>query len=254
MKIKNLISNSAYWTINKSLAKDIGLHATIVLQHFIDLQSNFFEDGGFYQQQKRIVEDLPITLDYLRKAVKVLVDKGFLIVEKKGIPAKNHYTVLEDNIFAYLTEITSGASEAPLEMPQKDHLLSTRGTTNSKNKNSKNKNTKSESDKSDSNAKRMDQIKNLYWKKLVPEYPTNRIGNRQNGLKQWLKLEDKEMVLAIKNLDRYLKLAGSYVKRLDNYLEQRCFTEEWLKAQNETNNKKTDTNKTKKFKANYDNF
>lgn len=78
MQIKKLLSNSAYWTINKELARDIGLDATIVLQHFIDLQSSYYKDGGFYQQQERIINDLPITIDYLRKAVKLLVDKGFL--------------------------------------------------------------------------------------------------------------------------------------------------------------------------------
>ena len=141
MQIKKLLSNSAYWTINKELARDIGLDATIVLQHFIDLQSSFFEDGGFYQQQDRIIKDLPITIDYLRKAVKVLVNKGFLSVVKKGVPAKNHYTVLEGNIMAYMSRITSEARERLLVVSEKDNKRSTRGTTNTKNKNTKNKNT-----------------------------------------------------------------------------------------------------------------
>ena len=93
MQIKKLLSNSSHWTINKELARDIGLDATIVLQHFIDLQSSFFEDGGFYQQQDRIIKDLPITIDYLRKAVKVLVNKGFLSVVKKHI-YRNHKLIL----------------------------------------------------------------------------------------------------------------------------------------------------------------
>jgi len=252
MQIKKLLSNSAYWTINKELANDIGLHATIVLQHFIDLQSSFFEDGGFYQQQDRILKDLPITIDYLRKSVKLLVDKGFLSVVKRGVPAKNHYTVLEANILTYMSRITSGTSEVSLEVSQKDDLTSTRDTTNTKNRKTKNKNTNSD-------ASRQIRIENLYWKKLVPAYPTNRIGNRQHGLKKWLQLEDKEMVLAIKNLDRYLELAGSYVKTLQNYLNERCFTEEWLRAESETKQKKNNTtNKEltgqKTFKGDYDNF
>ena len=103
-------------------------------------------------------------------------------------------------------------------------------------------------------ASRQTRIENLYWKKLVPAYPTNRTGNRQHALKKWLQLEDKEMVLAIKNLDRYLKLAGSYVKTMQNYLDQRCFTEEWLRAESETKQNKNNTTDTKTFNGNYDNF
>lgn len=102
---------------------------------------------------------------------------------------------------------------------------------------------------------RLVRIENLYWKKLVPAYPPNRIGNRQHGIKKWLQLEERDMVLAIKNLDRYLNVAGSYVKSLQNYLTERCFAEEWLKAEEETKAKKNDTTKkpdTKKFNGNYD--
>jgi len=240
-QLKKILGNNAHWTINKELAKDIGLDATILLQHFIDLQYSFFEDGGFYQQQHRLVEDLPLTIDYLRKATKVLIDKGFITVVKRGVPAKNHYTVHEDKILQYLSDITSDTSEGRLDVSQKDDLTSTRKTTNTKNKDTKNKDTNTESDKSDSDAKRLTRIKNLYWKKLVPAYPTNRLGNRQDGLKKWLKLEDVEMVLAIKNLDRYLELADGFVNRLDNYIERRCFTEEWLKAQAKTKQKKNHT-------------
>lgn len=246
-QLKKILGNNAHWTINKELAKDIGLDATILLQHFIDLQYSFFEDGGFYQQQNRLVEDLPLTIDYLRKATKVLIDKGFITVVKKGIPAKNHYTVHEGIILAYLSSITSSISEVSLEVSQKDDLTSTRKTTNTKNKNTKNKNTNSD-------ASRQTRIENLYWKKLVPAYPTNRIGNRQHALKKWLQLEDKEMVLAIKNLDRYLEIAGSYVKTMQNYLDQRCFTEEWLRAESKTKQNKNHKTNTKTFNGNYDNI
>ena len=97
--------------------------------------------------------------------------------------------------------------------------------------------------------------KKLYWERLLPGYPTNRVGNRQHILKKWMKLTDQEMGLAIKNKERYLKLAGAYVKSLSNYIDERCFTEEWLdaetKRQTSIQTKNTGLT-TKTFKSNYE--
>ena len=248
MQIKKLLSNSAYWTINKELARDIGLDATIVLQHFIDLQSSFFEDGGFYQQQDRIIKDLPITIDYLRKAVKVLVNKGFLLVVKKGVPAKNHYTVLEGNIMSYMSRISSDVRERLLEVSEKDDKRSTRGTTNTKNKDTNNKNTKLDVP-SDT-----DDILGKIFFRIVDAYPANRIGNRQHGLKKFKQLDIEEAKLSAVNLKRYLAIAGQYTKSLQNYIDQKCFSEDWLKAEEETKSKKATITNTKTFSQNYDDF
>lgn len=247
MQIKKLLSNSAYWTINKELARDIGLEATIVLQHFIDLQSSFFEDGGFYQQQDRIIKDLPITIDYLRKAVKLLVSKGFLLVVKRGVPAKNHYTVLEGNIMSYMSRITSDTREVLLEVSVKDDKRSIRGTTNTKNKETKNINTKLDVPSDDD-------IKGKIFFKIVELYPKNRIGNRQHGLKKFKELDIDQAKLAAVNLKRYLVVAGTYVKNLQNYITEECWSNEWILSEEETKSKKTTITNTKTFKGNYDNI
>lgn len=85
--------------------------------------------------------------------------------------------------------------------------------------------------------------KNLFWKGIVPRYPTNRLGNRQHNLKKWMKLSDAEMKMAITNIERYLTLANGFVKTLGNYIEEKCFTDEWLNEQEKVNKKKNqDTN------------
>jgi len=246
MQLKKILGTHAYWVINKDLANDIGLHATLVLQHFIDLQSNFFEDGGFYQQQSRILKDLPISLDYLRKAVKVLKDKGFITVVKRGVPAKNHYTVNEAHILSYLSSTTSSiqsgttssAPEARLEVPQRDDKH--KELNNTKNKDNTN----------------IDDVLGKIFFKIVELYPKNRIGNRQHGLKKFKQLDTEQAKLALKNLDRYLKVSNGYVKSLINYITEECYTEAWLQAEEKTKQSKTDTkiNKSigvKTFNKNY---
>ena len=78
--------------------------------------------------------------------------------------------------------------------------------------------------------------------RIVEAYPKNRIGNRQHGLKKFNELDMDQCKLAAKNLKRYLKLAGEYVKSLQNYIEQECYTEEWLKAEEKNKSKKGGSN------------
>ena len=92
--------------------------------------------------------------------------------------------------------------------------------------------------------------------KIVELYPKNRIGNRQHGLRKFKQLDIDQAKLAATNLKRYLKVAGEYVKSLQNYIEQECYSEAWLKAEEKTKTKKASItdNKTKIFNTNYENF
>lgn len=93
--------------------------------------------------------------------------------------------------------------------------------------------------------------------KIVDGYPTNRIGNRQHGLKKFKLLSKQDAKLAAKNLKRYLNLAGKFVKSLQNYIQEECYSEEWLKAEELNKSKKQNTNNnkvsTKTLNENYDN-
>ena len=89
--------------------------------------------------------------------------------------------------------------------------------------------------------------------KLVDLYPQNRIGNRQVNLKKFKELSIEDCKLSLLNLDRYLEAARGYNKSLSNYIVEKCFTEEWLQAQEKVNkSKNNDINNTKQFKGNYD--
>lgn len=95
--------------------------------------------------------------------------------------------------------------------------------------------------------------------KIVDLYPANRIGNRQHGLKKFKTLSKEDAKLAALNLKRYLKIAGTFVKNLQNYITEECWSEAWLlaeetkqnlinkKSNSVTNNAKSFTNKNKGF-------
>ena len=96
-----------------------------------------------------------------------------------------------------------------------------------------------------------DDIKGKIYFKIVDNYPANRIGNRQHGLKKFKKLNIEEAKLAGRNLKRYLKLSEGFIKSLQNYITEECWSEPWLKAE-ETKNIKQDITNTKTFEGNYD--
>lgn len=86
-----------------------------------------------------------------------------------------------------------------------------------------------------------DDIKGKIFFRIVDAYPANRIGNRQHGLKKFKQLDIEEAKLAAVNLKRYLAITGQYTKSLQNYIDQKCFSEDWLKAEEKTKRNKTNT-------------
>ncbi len=124
---------------------------------------------------------------------------------------------------------------------------------NDKDNNTSNNNTSNNNIDVPSVDDNIDTIKGKIFFKIVELYPKNRIGNRQHGLKKFKKLDIKNCKLAAQNLKRYLKVAGPYVKSLQNYISEECFSEEWLKAQEKSIQKPNKSKEidTKNFDTNY---
>ena len=85
----------------------------------------------------------------------------------------------------------------------------------------------------------IDDAKKKAFFKLVELYPSDRIGNRQHGLKKFLALDTDKCKLALINAPRYIKAAGDFVKSLQNYITEECFTEEWLDTTEQRNKSKS---------------
>jgi DNA-binding transcriptional regulator GbsR (MarR family) len=78
--------------------------------------------------------------------------------------------------------------------------------------------------------------------KLQHKYPVNKRGAKKAVAKALSTLTIEEMNQAVANVERYLSLYQSreiYIVMLYNYIENRCFTEEWLVAEEKTQKQKT---------------
>ena len=101
MKLNSVLSQSAFWIINKKMYRKIGLEPTLLLQHFYDLESNVF-NGEFFQQQDRIREEFGWSRSKVENCITILVGSGFLNVTPKGLPRKNYYSLDHVNIANFL--------------------------------------------------------------------------------------------------------------------------------------------------------
>ena len=99
--LSKTLGKHAYWTINKQLVKTIGLEATLILQHIIDLQS-VFEKDEIFQSQPDMAEELGISEYAVKNKIPELVKLGLLNVVRKGVPCKNYYSTNDEKIIEIL--------------------------------------------------------------------------------------------------------------------------------------------------------
>jgi hypothetical protein len=102
-QLKKFISNTAHFAINKELALKLGGYdEAVVLQHFIDLQSNLFNNNEFYQQQDRLQAELHLSEYKLKSAINKLKEFNLITVTKKGMPSKNYYYVNFEKVYEFI--------------------------------------------------------------------------------------------------------------------------------------------------------
>ena len=105
--MKHLLSSTAFLIVNKELAKQVGLKAAVLLADLISKEEYFISkgmtDGWFFNTAKNIEDDTSLTSHQQRKAIKNLKDLGVIETKVVGIPAKQHFKIIENKLLSYLT-------------------------------------------------------------------------------------------------------------------------------------------------------
>ena len=103
--MKHLLSRSAFLIVNKQLAKQVGLKGAVLLADLISKEEYFIAngmtDGWFFNTAKNIEEDTCLTSHQQRKAIKRLKDLGIIETKVVGIPAKQHFKIIENKLLSY---------------------------------------------------------------------------------------------------------------------------------------------------------
>jgi DNA-binding Lrp family transcriptional regulator len=95
--LSKTIGKNAYWSLNKQLVRNIGLEATLILQHIIDLQE-VFAKNEIFQSQPNMATELGISEYSVKNKIVELNKAGYITIVKKGVPCKNYYSTNDDKI------------------------------------------------------------------------------------------------------------------------------------------------------------
>jgi len=133
--MKNLLSSSAFLIVNKQLAKQVGLKGAVLLADLISKEEYFIAngmtDGWFFNTAKNIEEDTCLTSHQQRKAIKSLKDLGIIETKVVGIPAKQHFKIIENKLLSYFNTSCKESAKLVIKKTQ---------TINNNNNNNNNKN------------------------------------------------------------------------------------------------------------------
>ena len=102
--IKQVLNQDAFWMLNKSIAKEVGLDSALLLSELIGREiymTNKLEIDGeeYFQATSDSLEDAT-TLSYKiqKRCIRDLKKVEFIKTKLKGIPAKLHFTICSDKI------------------------------------------------------------------------------------------------------------------------------------------------------------
>ncbi len=149
--VKNFLSGSSFYILNKSVCKTLKPNASVLLTLLID-RFNYWQEKGrlvdgewFYKSKEEIEEDVNLTAREQDTAIEVLVDFG-LIDTKEGVGFNRtkHYRINWCNVSEFLTSGSKNVNDFPLrEKRMIDHaenadsIMRKTRTTNNTTKNTK---------------------------------------------------------------------------------------------------------------------
>lgn len=110
MHILELLTQDNYLMYNLRLAKTLGIYEAILIGEFARKYNYWLskgqltEDEFFFITHEDVENDTGLSEHQQRKALKNLIDKGIVLVEKKGgLNRANYYKVVNDALLKYLT-------------------------------------------------------------------------------------------------------------------------------------------------------
>ena len=120
--MKHLLSSSAFLIVNKKLAKQVGLKGAVLLADLISKEEYFIAngmtDGWFFNTAKNIEDDTCLTSHQQRKAIKNLKSLGIIETKLIGIPAKQHFKIIENKLLSYFNTSYSKSEEQVVKKTQ----------------------------------------------------------------------------------------------------------------------------------------
>lgn len=108
MSTLHLLANDGFLTVNKHLARIVGLDAAVMVAElaslylYWEIHDGLDVDGMFYATAERIENDTTLSRYKQNKAIGILAEKGVIKTKRKGVPAMQYFAINEQNLIALL--------------------------------------------------------------------------------------------------------------------------------------------------------
>lgn len=101
MNLFKLLNANNYFSVNREIAREIGINATIILSEILDKYTYFeargqLNDGWFYLTVESVEERTTLAKDAQAGAIKILKDLGLIETKQMGMPSKRHFRVIQE--------------------------------------------------------------------------------------------------------------------------------------------------------------
>lgn len=131
MSILSLLASDNFITVNRTLIKEVGLDAAVILGELAS-EANYWkengeaEDGFFYSTVENIEEKTSLSKYQQAQAIEKLRAAQLIEVEKRGLPARRFIKINEENLLRVFDHkksknlTTGGEKIEPLEVKKLD--------------------------------------------------------------------------------------------------------------------------------------
>jgi hypothetical protein len=106
--VKATLSAEAFWSVNKALARKIGIEeaaltAEIIFKHtYWEEKGELDDQGGFFMISEDIQAVMGIGIKPVARLTKSILTQGVVKIKKRGVPAKNYWYPQWDFLFEVL--------------------------------------------------------------------------------------------------------------------------------------------------------
>lgn len=108
MSISRILGTKGFWQVNKPIAKALKCNdASLLLSELVD-KCEYYKDRDklcndfFYATTEDIEESINLSYHQQKHAIAVLENVGFIETKLTGIPAKQHFKILDNKIWSFL--------------------------------------------------------------------------------------------------------------------------------------------------------
>lgn len=126
MNAYEFLSRDNFITINKTVAKKIGITGTALLselcyrRQYLERNGQLGEDGYFYATIQSIQEELPLSEYEQKKILDNLEQLGVVTVDRRGLPAKRYIYIHEDALIELLDNTRNPSEQVPEDFGNKN--------------------------------------------------------------------------------------------------------------------------------------